>query len=1806
MSRALSLLLCGFSGVFAGIYSYTGEFTDFSGVGFGMAIDPDFFLQCPSAFVYELELDKLDCDYCEREIRNFVAGEGVNQATWTSGILAGEKNSAYGASGIGAGYLNQCGYEDGPRGSSFFIGGGTRNLATDELIPTEPPFIDFYNLTDGLLPLANHTECCKELNPTCIGCIFNKTSDEVCNDPRFNNDGYRLPGCPQYGYTECDALAPDMICPTMVDWYTASGPAGSTTASGCTVTAYNSAPPGTGVSLSGAIKNLGDLGLNNQISYISVPTGCQIVLYEDGDFLGSFQDFDATADLTGGSWNDKASSAIVQRPSVKAPASVVRSQSQVYYHGIEGTILKTVTILPDHGGREAEDDAKCATQCNFLPNCDFWVRNLTSKVCWLKQINKPLTDNSIYNNNWYLRGAMRSSHQASTSAECQEWCTYDHVGDGCCSWVLGTTCQWFPACVVSADFSQSNLPGIQVTGMEGIRYGDNLIFPWINDGYRKMVLTTLDGSTVKAGYVSSSADFWQDPSTWTSSNTYTLSNVQSNGCAESPQPNTGDDISEMSSKCDDTPSPTTLSPTTSPTTSPTLSPTSADSLERYSMIGAGTMNKILSSGDDIFRANFIGAGRENNITGKASLSAIGAGWGNEMYQSSSAIVAGKDNKVSCGGCFIGGGSSNHLNCGEPGDTEICDLSNLSGGFLFNAIGAGTSNAIKGSDSLYNAIGAGQLNRIQANYPDETDNLQFKPGYNTIHAGASNKIGADATDIDDVTQILAQRRSGENLAFSFIGGGIRNTIASSQSAILSGTDNNMTIDATNSLIGSGTDHINNYEMSAIAAGKQNQMGFYYSAPPPGWETYVAYNSITSAFNTDRAIADFREYKSAIGGGTLNTVGATESVIVGGKSNVIFADYSDTAMITCLDAPCVVEKPLSYVGQDSTDLEFCQGDCNADTDCPGTSLCVQRTNGEPASVEGCSVGDSVSHPDTDYCTQPDPGITTLPSADQGETRGRMFVMGGESNEVLETNSAIVSGLKNKINSHAAVSFIGAGTGNNVHHFESSILAGHKNKVTPGYEDQERTVRFNIFTDSLNKLAVCSDIATDTNICYGSTIVAGEQNVVNGRASFTLAGENNTVNAERSSIFAGASNIIMEDDSFIGGGDTNLIDEGAVSSAILSGVQNNVNLQPRSAIGAGQFNKIVAQDSYIGAGQQNLVLGTRAGIGGGIFNKNTGLQANTMAGKYNTCQGANAGMGGGEQNKASGSKSFVGAGENNIARTSAACIAGQNNDAYGTSSLILSGSDNEASGRHSGIGAGTRNTASGVASAVIAGEDNVVSAENSLIFSGNNNQVSGRWSVIMGGHASTANGQKSAVIGGVSHTANGNHAVTVAGVNNHAEHWQSAVLGGSENRVSSLDSVIVAGKLNSLSSANGASSETSCIFAGSQNLVAANSAGVVAGFNNTVGTFRKNGDTLGIFTLRNDKRQSVEFDQAPNFLNSVVLAGENNHVGLKGKQSVIFGGHKNLLDTSRSVIFAGTSNEIGVTPTVRKQSGDAAIAAGTHNSVDASNAGVVAGYQNTVEEENSVVMAGSTNLVSAKDSGIVAGAQNSIEEKADNSAIIAGYINMIKETGEQSVVVAGNGNHIEGKNAIVVGGTGNKAISDSSVVAGGMSNSVTGKVGVVGAGDSNDVSGDSSIIGSGMANSVTGINSVIFVGQESHVSGDKSVILGGKNNMASNLNTIVIGNDGEAKDQNSLVFATGNGSGLTKCVSSGEHTVTTCANDLLLEGESVPTLIATLETAVAQHNATHQDMATTLSKLTTLETNADSLTKSIRRFLFETTSE
>jgi len=85
----------------------------------------------------------------------------------------------------------------------------------------------------------------------------------------------------------------------------------------------------------------------------------------------------------------------------------------------------------------------------------------------------------------------------------------------------------------TADFYQQNFQTVRAHGVQGHMLSNgNFIFYWINDGMRKMVLTTNDGRKIKSGYVMKGDSSWTDVSKWAPYG-YSISNFK--GIAPPPQ-----------------------------------------------------------------------------------------------------------------------------------------------------------------------------------------------------------------------------------------------------------------------------------------------------------------------------------------------------------------------------------------------------------------------------------------------------------------------------------------------------------------------------------------------------------------------------------------------------------------------------------------------------------------------------------------------------------------------------------------------------------------------------------------------------------------------------------------------------------------------------------------------------------------------------------------------------------------------------------------------------------------------------------------------------------------------------------------------------------------------------------------------------------------------------------------------------------------------------------------------------------------------------------------------------------------------
>lgn len=141
-------------------------------------------------------------------------------------------------------------------------------------------------------------------------------------------------------------------------------------------------------------------------------------------------------------------------------------------------------------------------------------------------------------------------------------------------------------------------------------------------------------------------------------------------------------------------------------------------------------------------------------------------------------------------------------------------------------------------------------------------------------------------------------------------------------------------------------------------------------------------------------------------------------------------------------------------------------------------------------------------------------------------------------------------------------------------------------------------------------------------------------------------------------------------------------------------------------------------------------------------------------------------------------------------------------------------------------------------------------------------------------------------------------------------------------------------------------------------------------------------------------------------------------------------------------------------------------------------------------------------AKDSVLVGGMNNDIEKNSERALIVGGTNNKIFSTGEVQQT---------GTDAIIVGGSGNKAEGDNSLLIGGVQNEASGlKSTIIGGLENKNEGWDASIWG-GYYNQITGVSqaSGILGGDNNKIlNGGFSYILGGENNTADGGLTVIIG--------------------------------------------------------------------------------------------------
>lgn len=178
-------------------------------------------------------------------------------------------------------------------------------------------------------------------------------------------------------------------------------------------------------------------------------------------------------------------------------------------------------------------------------------------------------------------------------------------------------------------------------------------------------------------------------------------------------------------------------------------------------------------------------------------------------------------------------------------------------------------------------------------------------------------------------------------------------------------------------------------------------------------------------------------------------------------------------------------------------------------------------------------------------------------------------------------------------------------------------------------------------------------------------------------------------------------------------------------------------------------------------------------------------------------------------------------------------------------------------------------------------------------------------------------------------------------------------------------------------------------------------------------------------------------------------------------------------------------------------------------------------------------------AKDSVLVGGMNNDIDKNSERALIVGGTYNKtlstgkVQQTGTDAIIVGGSSNKAEGDGSLLIGGDQNEASGLNSTIIGGLENK--------------NESWDASILG-GHYNQITGISqaSGIFGGYNNKVvNSGFTYILGGKNNIADGGQAVIVGGmNNRSSGLGSSVFGGTNNiaSGAGSSVIGGEYNAAT----------------------------------------------------------------
>lgn len=231
----------------------------------------------------------------------------------------------------------------------------------------------------------------------------------------------------------------------------------------------------------------------------------------------------------------------------------------------------------------------------------------------------------------------------------------------------------------------------------------------------------------------------------------------------------------------------------------------------------------------------------------------------------------------------------------------------------------------------------------------------------------------------------------------------------------------------------------------------------------------------------------------------------------------------------------------------------------------------------------------------------------NANRVAAAGNAVIVGGNINLITggATNSGILCGLSNTINSNVLQGVIAGGARNSVAANFGGVLAGDSNNANGAR----------------------------------SAVGGGDTNTASGSNSFVGGGNLNAASATQSGVLAGASNNAGALNAVVCGGDVNGVGTGGTGGFIGGGNGNSVGTAAYGGNVCGTLNQVTGLRSLNGAGTANVVSGTDSFNAAGTNNTSSGTYATVFYGASNTATAQYTCSGGrGAQSTADGCITFT----------------------------------------------------------------------------------------------------------------------------------------------------------------------------------------------------------------------------------------------------------------------------------------------------------------------------------------------------------------------------------------------------------------------------------------------------------------------------------------------------------------------------------------------------------------------------------------